>query len=176
METCARQARAVEAMMRPTVCLCLLTLVSLRAHADASGDQGLCRAPDAAFFHCRTANKAHVSLCAPQPKALQYRYGVKGKAFAFPHEVTGSNGQFRIASYARFGVERTEVTFSNSGVDYALFDYTEDGVRRAGVRVVMADGKEKELLCKGRIDSRLAELKSVLQCDADNALNGGTCP
>ncbi|RZL08216.1 MAG: hypothetical protein EOP40_13835 [Rubrivivax sp.] len=163
-------------MMRLTLCSCLLALVTLSARVDASGDQGLCRAPEAAFFNCRTANRAYVSLCAPQPKALQYRYGIAGKAFAFPQEVAGSSGRFRIASYARFGVERTEVNFSNSGVDYALFDYTEDGVRRAGVRVVMADGKEKEFLCKGRIDSRLAELKTVLQCDADHALNGGACP
>lgn len=162
--------------MRPTLCLSLLALVTLMAQADASGDQGLCRAPETAFFNCRTGNKAHVSLCAPRPKALQYRYGATGKAFAFPQEVADSSGRFRMASYARFAVERTEVTFSNSGVDYALFDYTEDGVRRAGVRVIMADGKEHEFLCKGRIDSRLAELKTVLQCDADSALNGGTCP
>lgn len=165
-------------MMRPTLCLCvsLLALASLDAQADARGGQGLCRASEAVFFNCQTVNNAHVSLCASQPGALQYRYGVRGKAFVFPQDMAGSSGRFRMASYARFGVERTEVTFSNSGVDYALFDDTEHGVHRAGVRVVTADGKEQAFFCKGRIDSRLAELKAVLRCDADHALNGGACP
>lgn len=163
-------------MMPPALSLSLLVLATFGAQADASGEQGLCHPSEEAFFTCQTAKKTTISLCAPQPKALQYRYGTPGKVqLAFPSEVVGSSKRFRIATYARLQVHRTEVTFSNAGVDYALFDYTEDGASRAGVRVVMPDGKEREFVCKGPVDSRLTELTSVLECDADNALNGGAC-
>ena len=62
------------------------------------------------------------------------------------------------------------------GRDYAVFDYREDGQRRAGVRVTTADAKEREIACTGRVTSRVIELKGVLKCDADSALNGGSCP
>lgn len=80
------------------------------------------------------------------------------------------------AHYARFQTDRVEVRFENQGSEYVLFDYSEGRTRRAGVRVTTADDKEREFACAGRITSRLGELRNVLRCDADSALNGGKCP
>lgn len=96
-------------------------------------------------------------------------------ALTYPQDASAGVSSFLFAHYFRFQTDRTEVGFRNQRVEYAIFDYTEDGRRRAGVRVTTADGKETELLCSGPITSRLAELKAVLRCDADNALNGGSC-
>jgi hypothetical protein len=67
------------------------------------------------------------------------------------------------------------VTFSTGGASYAVFDYTENGRRSAGVQVTLASGKELTIACKAAITSRLDALKSLLPCDTDNALNLGAC-
>ena len=83
--------------------------------------------------------------------------------------------QLGYAHYTRYQAERTEVGFSRADVDYAVFDYTEDGQRTAGVRVTTADGSGHEVACAGAIRGQLDTLGTSLRCDPDNALNGGAC-
>jgi hypothetical protein len=107
---------------------------------------------------------------------VQYRYGTPAKVeLAFPQHAEEGANTFASAHYIRFQVERTEVTFSHLGVDYAVFDDTENGQRRAGVRVTSADGTEHETACHGPITGHLLTLAKHLRCDPDNALNGGNC-
>lgn len=71
---------------------------------------------------------------------------------------------------------RSEVTFSLAGTDYAVFDYTENGQRSAGVHVTTADGTVHDVRCAGSIQGQLLPFGKSLRCDSDNALNGGQCP
>lgn len=131
-------------------------------------------APDVGFIFVQCLNPKR-GLSATD-YVLQYRFGSTGRTeLSFPEDPSAGASSFLFAHYFRFQTDRTEVSFRNKAVDYAIFDYTEDRKRRAGVRVTTADGKETELVCSGAVASRLPELKNVLRCDADNALNGGNC-
>lgn len=79
------------------------------------------------------------------------------------------------AQYSRYGTDRVEVRFGEHGTEYTVFDYREDGVRRAGVRVASGTGKQREIACRAPITGQLSALKDRLPCDADSALNLGTC-
>ena len=57
-----------------------------------------------------------------------------------------------------------------------LFDDQEGERREAGVQVTTAAGKDVAIACSSSVKSRLSELKSVLRCDAQSALNLGQCP
>ncbi|WP_140648232.1 hypothetical protein [Rhodanobacter glycinis] len=68
------------------------------------------------------------------------------------------------------------MTFSRADADYAVFDFTESGKRRAGVHVTTADGAANEVSCVGPIHGRLNSLGQRLPCDNDSTFNGGQCP
>jgi hypothetical protein len=154
----------------------LLALSTSGPHAPAAA-AGLCAATETTFFACNTSQAKSISLCGAPPRTLQYRFGsAQRPALAFPRDPSAGAASFLYAHYFRYRTDRSEVTFNNQSVDYAIFDYTEDGKRRAGVRVTTSGGKETELVCSGPIISRLGDLKGVLQCDPDNALNSGGCP
>ena len=144
---------------------------ALPAHAE-----GLCAAGETTYFACETTRQRNISLCGKMPRELQYRFGIPGKVdLSFPGNAANSAKAFDFAHYFRYQTDRTEVRFRNGNIEYAIFDYSEeDRKRHAGVRVT-ADGKESQLVCTGRITSRLAKLEGVLRCDPDNALNMGTC-
>ncbi len=150
-----------------------LAFASVVAHAA----DGMCTSSETVYFSCQTAGAKSVGLCSVAPGHLQYRFGKPGTPeFSFPSD--GKNGvrDMRLAHYFRHEVDRIEVSFSNRGNDYALYDYTEDGKRSAGVRVVTAAGKEVDIACVKPVQSRLGKLDGVLKCDADNALSMGACP
>lgn len=154
-----------------------LALAPMAGTASSAPTVGLCVAPETSFFACQTAKRKWVSLCGVLPGSLQYRFGREyGAEFRYPEDAAAGAARFRFAHYSRFRTERREVTFSSEGVEYAVFDYTEERTRRAGVRVMMPDGKEYEFVCSGQITSRLHVLDEVLRCDTDSALNGGLCP
>jgi hypothetical protein len=143
----------------------------------ASLAAGLCHAGETTYFSCPTARHKSINLCGGLPAAVQYRYGTADKVeLAYPENPAEGAQQLGYAHYARYQAERSEVGFSRDGVDYAVFDYTEDGRRSAGVRVTTADGSEHEVACAGTIEGRLDALGKSLRCDPDNALNGGSCP
>jgi hypothetical protein len=153
--------------------------VMLAPSADANGpaSSGLCTAQETAWLSCITSRQRWIGLCGNSPRALQYRFGRPGALeLQVPDDPADGVRRMLFAHYARYQTDRVEVRFENQGTDYVLFDHSEAGVRRAGVRVVTADAKERELVCVGPIASRLGELRKTLKCDADNALNGGKCP
>ena len=147
------------------------------AGANGPVPSGLCTAQETAWLSCTTSRQRWIGLCGKPPRTLQYRFGQPGRLeLQFPDDPADGTHRMLFASYARYQTERVEVRFDNQGTEYVLFDYAEGGVRRAGLRVATADDKERELVCVGRITSRLGELRSLLKCDADSALNGGKCP
>ncbi|MBU6246130.1 MAG: hypothetical protein KGN77_00115 [Xanthomonadaceae bacterium] len=147
------------------------------AHGAPAAAGGQCRPPETTYFSCSTARHKTISLCGSLPGSLQYRYGKAPHVeLLYPSSPGDGVRQLRYAHYFRFQSDRTEVTFSRRGYDYAVFDYTDEGKRSAGVRVTAPDGTEHDVLCSGPIQGRLAPLGKSLRCDADNALNGGNCP
>lgn len=164
-------------MRHSAALLATLSLAWLGIHPPPARAGGQCRAQETTYFSCDTARHKTISLCGATPSALQYRYGKPPQVeLQFPDKPSDGVNQLRYAHYARFQTDRSEVTFSRSGVDYAVFDYTEQGKRSAGVHVTTADGTEHEVLCTGPIEGHLSALGKSLRCDTDNALNGGNCP
>lgn len=137
---------------------------------------GLCTGAETSFFSCPTATSKWIGLCGSHSGAIQYRFGTPGRIeFRFPTNPADAAGSVALTHYGRFQVERLELTFSNHGADYTLFDYFENGKQNAGVRVVTRAGKEHEIPCAGPIVSTLPKLRAVLRCDPDNALSLGQC-
>jgi hypothetical protein len=135
-----------------------------------------CAASETTYFSCPVTRGRSVALCGAADQSVRYRFGRPGAIeLQYPQEASGSAGQMFYAHYSRYQTDRFEVRFNNQGTEYVVFDYHEDGRHRAGVRVTGADAKEREVICTGRIASRIGELKDRLPCDADSALNGGAC-
>lgn len=157
--------------------LTLSLLSTLPAWADVGPSVGACAASEQTYFSCQTSKKKFISVCGTLPGQLQYRFGTAREVqLRYPADPAAGPGAFKFAHYVRAQVDRIEVTFSNQGHDYAVFDYNEGRRERAGVRVTTPEGKEQEITCAKPITSRLLKLKEALPCDADNALNGGSCP
>lgn len=157
--------------------LLLSLLPSCAGFVQPPAGGSLCHAPETTYFSCRTTRHTTVSLCGTLPSTLQYRYGRGAQvALQFPDDPATGARQLGYAHYSRFRVARTEVTFSHVGADYAVFDYTENDRRSAGVHVTTADGRASEVRCAGPVQGQLAPLGKSLRCDSDNALNGGQCP
>ena len=136
---------------------------------------GLCAADEVSYFACRTERDRRIALCGKSPQAVQYRYGRNGAVeLQFPERAADAATQMLYAHYGRYQTDRVELRFTNGGVEYVLFEYLEGKSRSAGVRVT-AGGKERVIACAGRVDSRLGELEGALPCDADSALNLGSC-
>ena len=134
----------------------------------------LCGTEETAFFACQTSRGRHIALCGRLPEEeLQYRFGLEHHVeLQFPEDKKLGMGEFLFAHYFRYQTNRFEIRFTNRGTDYTVFDYDEEeGERLAGVRVVTPDGRVRDLECAGPLTSRLGELKEVLRCDPDNALN-----
>jgi hypothetical protein len=158
-----------------TLVALLLLMPAARAVPPSAGS--MCQAHETTYFSCATARHRTISLCGAVPADLQYRYGEASHAeLQFPDDASKGASQLRYAQYSRYQTERAEVTFSRADTDYAVFDYTEHGRRRASVRVTTADGKDVEIRCAGPIRGKLVTLQQSLRCDSDNALNGGQCP
>lgn len=144
--------------------------------ADGSAPEP-CGAKQAVVFACTMARGKRLSLCGSPPATLQYRFGSPSRAdLIFPGAAAEGASRMRFAHYHRYQVERSEVVFDNAGVAYTVFDETRSGVRRAGVSVQGAgQAREQILMCRGHVVGTLSALKPHLPCDADSALQGGTC-
>lgn len=163
------------AVIRAVLTPLVLAAFSACALADGVSVAGLCSAGETSYFTCQTTRHRWIGLCGTD-RSLQYRFGTNVRTeLRYPEDPASGSASFLFAHYFRHQTDRTEVTFRNRGVEYAVFDYSEGRKRRAGVRVSAPDRKDVELVCSGKITSRLADLKSVLKCDPDNALNGGGC-
>ena len=138
---------------------------------------GLCEAHETTYFQCSAAKARSISLCGAADGALQYRFGRRQAVeLAFPADTKEGAKSFRYAHYFRARTDRYEIRFENQGVEYVLFDYQESDHREAGVRVTTDDGKEREVACTGPVKSSLPALQGVVPCDAESALNLGSCP
>lgn len=145
--------------------------------ASRAATVGLCASKDTAMFSCGLSKGRTVSLCARPDGALQYRIGKPSRLdLAHPAQPAVANEAFRLAHYSRSQVERLELAFDIGTYTYSLFDYTEAGRRSAGVRVSTESGQETVLNCRGKVTSRLLQLKGKVACDTDSALNLGSCP
>lgn len=148
----------------------ILTITAADGWGNSANDH--CKAPETSVFSCQTKAKKWINLCHSPEGGLQYRFGKPDHVeLRYPDDPKIGTNQFKYAHYSRYQTERYEITFSNHGSDYAIFDYRENRQHHAGVRV----GENTEILCVGIIKSALAKLQTQLVCDADNALNGGNC-
>ena len=164
-------------MMKIIHALALLVLLAESIQTMAVADTGLCDPTETRYFNCLSSHGRWISLCGNVPDTLQYRFGRSDKVeLRYPENPAEGKGRFLFAHYFRFQTDRVEVGFRNQGVDYAIFDYHEEGHHYTGVHVTTADGKESAIACAKQITSRLLELKPILPCDEDNALNVGQCP
>ena len=154
----------------------LAAFLLLAPAAAGAASAGLCAASETSFFSCQTAGKKWIGLCGSATGAVQYRFGAPGRIeLQYPADPADAVSSLHLTHYARFDADRSELTFSNQGVGYALFAYREHGKQSAGVRVAIAGGKEREIACAGRIVSHLPRLRGVLRCAPDNALSLGEC-
>lgn len=160
--------------------LVAIALLPLAGTARADGTPpaaSLCTAQETVYFTCPVPRARWISLCGQAPGTLQYRFGrPKAVELRFPESAADGASRLLFAQYGRYQTERIEVRFENQGADYVLYDYHEASRHDAGVRVTTAGGKEREIACTAPATSRLGELKAVLRCDADSALNAGRCP
>ena len=151
----------------------------------AAAAQGLCAAGETVFLACQVAGKdgagntaRWINLCGNPPQSLQYRFGRAGKIeLQYPPDAAHGVQKFWFAHYMRLQTDRVEIRFRQRGTEYILFDYLEEGnQRQTGVRITTPGGSEHELSCADHVTTRLRDLKPVLRCDADSALNLGGCP
>lgn len=148
------------------------------AAAPARPAASLCEPGEAVQFSCPMGRGRTLSICGQPPAALQYRFGKPGQIeLRYPADAAQGPQLFLFAHYMRYQVDRIALNFSNEGTEYEVFDEREDGKRSAGVRVTKAgDSRETALPCRGPVTSRLGTLKPLLRCNADSALQGGSCP
>ncbi len=171
-----------------TGCL-LMCFAPQRGHGGEAREGSLCQSDEQAFFNCQIkASKKIASLCGSKSLSnnsgyLQYRFGTAAAVeMEFPKDRRDSQGLFRYAHYFRTQVDRTEVSFSNAGHVYTLFDDYEGDTKPAtktmGIRISFPDAKREdvELTCRSKATSRLGSLADILPCDKDNPLTLGDCP
>ena len=155
-----------------------LAALLLLASVDASAFGTHCAPDETIAFSCSVSASKVVSVCLVEgsnrgPFAVSYRFGPLGTPeLVFPSSAIGSARKFRYAHYFRYQVDRTELSFSNAGADYTVFDYFDGKDAPTFTRGinVSVNGKERELRCKGAVVSHLTELQSVVPCDAESAL------
>jgi hypothetical protein len=127
------------------------------------------------YFSCSTKDHKLISLCREAGKSVEYRFGT-AEQIELSYPKSEQDAPLRYAHYSRAMTDYVQVTFRSGGADYAVFDNEEAGTREAGVQARLASGREISIVCKGPIAGRLGALEHLLPCDADNALNLGSCP
>jgi len=145
--------------------------------AAAAASSSLCAREETAYFECAMADGKRLAVCGALPDRLQYRFGRPAAVeLAYPAAPEEGPQALLIAHYQRYRTDRLTLRFGRDGVGYTVFDHQENGHRRSGVEVKAADARVHELVCAGRVVSRLGELVGVAACDRESALNGGRCP
>jgi len=110
---------------------------------------------------------------------IQYRFGTPGKIeLEYPDSREGSQSKFTYLHYFRANVDRTEVGFKKGQHEYSVFsDYEGDIkplVNEKGVLISdFTTGKEKKILCKGKILNHLSALATVVPCAEEDS--SGEC-
>jgi hypothetical protein len=149
-----------------------LSLISPSRQTPAFSQASLCQATERVVFSCSLKRPAKlVALCASKSLTkeagyLQYRFGLPGNIeLEYPTQRDGSSQSFRYHHYFRAQVDLTEISFTNDGVEYTLFDNyngeEKPAISDEGVTVTK-DGRDTTLTCKGRAKVDFENLQSVL--------------
>jgi hypothetical protein len=152
--------------------ICPLAFICFSSDANAINQASLCQPTERVIFSCSLKRPAKlVALCASKSLTketgyLQYRFGFPGKVeLEYPKQTDGSSQLFRYHHYFRAQVDLTEISFSNEGVEYTVFDNyngeEKPAVSEEGV-TVSAKGKDTTLVCKGRAKVDFENLQNVL--------------
>lgn len=150
----------------------MLILISPSRQTSASTQASLCSSTERVVFSCGLKRPVKlVALCASKSLTkdtgyLQYRFGLPGNIeLEYPKQRDRSSQSFRYHHYFRAQVDLTEISFTNDGVEYTVFDnyngeekpvISEEGV------TVTKDGRDTTLTCKGRARVDFENLQGVL--------------
>ena len=153
-------------------CLALAPGVSLSNMAQLQAGS-LCENTEKVVFSC-TINKSAkiVSLCSSKELTkergyLQYRFGLPGKIeLEFPKQREQTQAAFKYSHYFRAQFDQTEISFSQAGYEYAIFDDYNGEQKPAqhdqGVRITPPNnGKEVMLSCRGKARAQYGDLAEV---------------
>jgi hypothetical protein len=154
------------------VAISALVFVAVSNDANATSQASLCQPGERVVFSCGLKRPAKlVALCASKSLTkesgyLQYRFGVPDKIeLEYPKQREGSTQLFRYHHYFRAQVDLTEISFTNDGVEYTVFDNyngeEKPAVSEEGV-TVSDKGKDTTLGCRGRAKVDFENLQNIL--------------
>lgn len=132
----------------------------------------LCENTEKIVFSCTIRRPAKiVSLCSSKELTkgrgyLQYRFGLPGKIeLEFPKQREQTQSAFKYSHYFRAQFDQTEISFSQEGYEYAIFDDYNGEQKPAqhdqGVRITPNTGKEVTLSCRGKARAQYGDLAEV---------------
>lgn len=162
--------------MKLFICLVCVSFLCLSDIGTAAVQRqgSLCAAGEQIVFSCTLKRPAKMlALCASPnlSKAsgyIQYRYGLPGKIeLEFPKARDRSMETFSYRHYFRAQVDETEISFTNEGTSYSIFDdyngEEKPALRQQGI-VITPSGSDKEvrLVCNGRAKIDFSKIENVL--------------
>lgn len=129
----------------------------------------LCGKDEKIVFSCPIRRPAKiVSLCSSKELTkergyLQYRFGLPGKIeLEFPKHREQTLSAFKYSHYFRAQFDLTEISFSQDGHQYAIFDDFNGEEKPArheqGIRITPPNGKEVTLNCRGKAKAQFGDL------------------
>jgi hypothetical protein len=132
----------------------------------------LCEKDEKIVFSCPIRKPAKiVSLCSSKELTkergyLQYRFGLPGKIeLEFPKQREQTQTAFKYSHYFRAQFDLTEISFTQDGHQYAIFDdYNgeQKPVRHdQGIKITPPNGKETTLTCRGKANAQYDDLAEV---------------
>ena len=159
-------------MIIAAVAVCFVPGTSLSNLAQLQAGS-LCENTEKVVFSCAIAKPAKiVSLCSSKELTrdrgyLQYRFGLPGKIeLEFPKEREQTQSAFKYSHYFRAQFDQTEISFTQDGYEYAIFDDYNGEQKPAqhdqGVRITPPNnGKEVTLSCRGKARAQYGDLAEV---------------
>lgn len=132
----------------------------------------LCEKDEKVVFSCPITKPAKiVSLCSSKELTkergyLQYRFGLPGKIeLEFPKHREQTQTAFKYSHYFRAQFDLTEISFTQDGHEYALFDDYNGEQKPArhdqGIKITPPNGKEVTLTCRGKAKAQYGDLAEV---------------
>ena len=132
----------------------------------------LCEKDEKIVFSCPIRRPAKiVSLCSSKELTkergyLQYRFGLPGKIeLEFPKQREQTQTAFKYSHYFRAQFDLTEISFSQDGHQYAIFDDYNGEQKPArhdqGIKITPPNGKEITLTCRGKAKAQYDDLAEV---------------
>jgi len=132
----------------------------------------LCEKDEKIVFSCPIRKPAKiVSLCSSKELTkergyLQYRFGLPGKIeLEFPKQREQTQTAFKYSHYFRAQFDLTEISFTQDGHQYAIFDdYNgeQKPVRHdQGIKITPPNGKEITLNCGSKAKAQYDDLAEV---------------